>query len=370
MDFESRKAELFAEVVAEFIDKMSDAEINVYKNILSVRSQMPEEIYEFNEDGSINFKNCAWLARNYPEEYLGLSEDEVTSEDIQDFVDDCGYFDSIDELVNSDLSWFLDLDATAIKNEVNKRLNKELADDGTELVESVEIHDTLNPKIWTDENKLIPEVRDKIIRIAKEFKDQLTYDNVALKVIDIWLLGSNANYNYNEDSDLDIHLIADESFDCHDKHLPIIYQAYKTLFNRKYHITIKGIDVELYVENKDQLTNVSSGIYSLKKGWIRKPSRYQIPDIDQNAVDEMFNRWENRYFDITLNPTLDKIDNYIDDIYDLRINSIKEDGEFGIGNLVFKEIRRFGYLEDLKNLRTDLMTKELSLESLNTNEDD
>ena len=50
------------------------------------------------------------------------------------------------------------------------------------LNEDVELHDQLNPKIWTDENKLIPEVRSKIIQIANEFKSQLKQDGVDLKI--------------------------------------------------------------------------------------------------------------------------------------------------------------------------------------------
>lgn len=230
--------------------------------------------------------------------------------------------------------------------------------------ESVEIHDELNPKIWTKENELIPEVRAKILQIVDKFKNQLAVDGVDLKIEDIYLLGSNANFNYNEDSDLDIHIIADESFDCSEEHLNIIYNCYKALFNKKYDINIKGINVELYVENKDKLTNISAGIYSFKDGWIRTPSRYKIPDFDQNAIDQGVKIWEDKYFDITLDPTVKKVDEYLDSIYELRKESIQKDGEFGTGNLVFKEIRRLGYLDDLRELKIELTSQELSLESL------
>lgn len=232
------------------------------------------------------------------------------------------------------------------------------------LNEAVEIHDELNPKIWTKEKELIPEVRAKILQIVDKFKSLLAVDEVELKVDDIYLLGSNANFNYNEDSDLDIHIIADETFDCSQEHLKTIYDCYKALFNNKYDINIKGINVELYVENKDKLTNVSAGIYSFKDGWIRSPSKFKIPEFDQIAVDRGVKLWEDKYFDITLNPTVKKIDDYLDSIYELRKESIQKDGEFGEGNLVFKEIRRLGYLDDLRELKIQLTSQELSLESL------
>lgn len=232
------------------------------------------------------------------------------------------------------------------------------------LEEAIEIHDTLNPKIWTEEKELIPEVRAKILQIVDKFKSQLAVDGLELKIEDIYILGSNANYNYNEDSDLDVHIIADESFDCSEKHLEMIYNCYKALFNNKYNITIKGINVELYVENKDNLSNVSAGVYSLKDGWIKNPAEYQIPEINQLNIDKGVQLWEDRYYAIVQNPTIKKIDEYFDEIYDLRKESIKNEGEFGEGNLVFKEIRRLGYLTDLKELKTELTSQELSLESL------
>ena len=231
--------------------------------------------------------------------------------------------------------------------------------------EAIEVHDSLNPKLWDAENNLKEDVKSKIILIVDEFVKHLKADNLELKVYDIWLLGSNANYNYNEDSDLDVHIIADESFDCSEKHLEIIYNAYKALFNNRYEITIRGINVEIYVESKDNLTNVATGIYSLKDGWIRKPSKYAIPEIDSFELDKRVNEWENKYFEITQDPTLDKIDKYIDDIYDIRKKSIKEEGEFGLNNLVFKEIRRRGYLAELKELRNKKLAQNLSLENLN-----
>ena len=57
-----------------------------------------------------------------------------------------------------------------------------------------------------------------------------------------------------------------------------------------------------------------------------------------------------------------EIENYIEDIYDLRKTSIAKDGEYGIGNLVFKEIRNLGYLDNLKKLKNALKSKKFSLE--------
>ena len=58
------------------------------------------------------------------------------------------------------------------------------------------------------------------------------------------------------------------------------------------------------------------------------------------------------------------IDNLIEDIYNLRKEGMEEDGEYSIKNLIFKEFRNLGYLDNLKELRKKEISKELSLESL------
>lgn len=76
------------------------------------------------------------------------------------------------------------------------------------------------------------------------------------------------------------------------------------------------------------------------------------------------------------NSQITEIDKYLEDIYNLRKEGLASDGQYGIKNLVFKEIRNKGYLDKLKDLKNELIGKELSLESLrvepaaNTVEDD
>lgn len=63
---------------------------------------------------------------------------------------------------------------------------------------------------------------------------------------------------------------------------------------------------------------------------------------------------------------VDKIDDLLEDIYNLRQEGMKEEnGEYSIPNLIFKEFRNLGYLDNLKELRKKEIDKELSLENLN-----
>lgn len=59
---------------------------------------------------------------------------------------------------------------------------------------------------------------------------------------------------------------------------------------------------------------------------------------------------------------LSKIESLINDLYELRKTSIEEGGEYSIGNLIFKEFRNKGYLDNLKDRMRELINKELSLE--------
>ena len=230
------------------------------------------------------------------------------------------------------------------------------------LEEKVEIHNTLNPKIWKDD-ELLPEVKEKIEQITDLFLDKLADSEIDIDVEDIYVLGSNANFNYSDESDLDVHIIADSKFNCDQDHLTKLYQAYKSIFNDKYDIKINGINVELYVELDNNLSAAknSKGIYSIHSGWVKKPDIYEVPEIDEAAVEEQTAEWESRYLNIIKNPKIEDVTKYLDDIYDLRINSIQKDGEFGIGNLVFKEIRKLNYLQDLRDLKIKLETEALSL---------
>ena len=98
-------------------------------------------------------------------------------------------------------------------------------------------HNTeLNPKLW-DNNKLIPEVRLQLMKIARHFADYLKVERLNLR--DITISGSNASYGYSDNSDLDLHLVAD--VDSPEK--AELYDAKKNVYNSRYNIKIKDIDV-------------------------------------------------------------------------------------------------------------------------------
>ena len=242
-----------------------------------------------------------------------------------------------------------------------------------ELKETVEKHDTLNPKLFDGEH-LKDEVREKILKIVDKFTEDLEEDGIRIVIKDIVLIGSNVSYNYTKDSDLDIHIIADtSSLHCPDHLYPLIYSAYRSMFNKKFDISFFGIPVELFVETED-IATISNGEYSVKDNeWIKEPDKDTIPEYDLASLNASVEDWKNRAGELISDiktgalsgdEAHDAINEYIESIYTLRKEGLHATGEYGTENLTFKEIRNLGLLDELKDLKNEVTAKQLSLEGL------
>ena len=192
------------------------------------------------------------------------------------------------------------------------------------LTEGIKTNEELNPIIWDSDFTMKTEVRNKLLSIADEYiasSDILKKDDI----IDIELLGSNANYNYHPKSDIDLHLVVNMEDISSDPALAqIANNLEKANFNTKYNLGIKGIDVELYVEDVNAGT-MSNGIFSvLENEWIKKPEKVIYPDYDSN--DEYINlmtTWRDRAKSVLENAITSKEPKqFIDSLYNL-VNSLK-----------------------------------------------
>ena len=224
------------------------------------------------------------------------------------------------------------------------------------LLEALEVHNKLNPKLWNEDNTLKTEVYQKLYDISQEF---LKFIEIPLNVIDIEIVGSNASYNYNETSDIDLHIIVNSEVNYVEPEiLRTLYNARKGSFNDNYDLSIEGIPVELYIEDvKDG--NATNGRFSLSKNeWVKfpEPITYEIPNISEN-LDKYLDKC-----DEALNTTdPDVIIDLINEIYMMRKLGLAEEGEASIGNLTFKELRSMNMLQLLKDKYYELRSKDLSL---------
>lgn len=207
---------------------------------------------------------------------------------------------------------------------------------------SIAYHTELNPAVWQGDGLRV-DVRYKLLQIAQRFIEYLEVPN--FKLVDVVLRGSLANYNYTIYSDFDLHLITnyrDLGCDITEQY----YMAKKTLWNDQHDITIKGHEVEAYVEDVGAAT-VSGGTYSiLDDKWIRKP-KYDPPEVDEAAVN---NKVRDLMAQINLavgSGDCGEMNRLKDKIKNMRQSGLAQGGEFSVENLAYKVLRNKRSLDKL-----------------------
>lgn len=244
-----------------------------------------------------------------------------------------------------------------IENAIFNALHKDKEEYFQGLDEALELHDVLNPVLWENE-ALRSDVASALLKIANTFVDGLGFP---LNVVDIRIVGSNASYNYNKDSDIDLHIITNFELNyVDDIILQQLYNNEKNSFNNKHDIKVKGIPVELYVEDIRSM-NATNGSYSLlDNDWIKfpQPMNYTIPDYSVELEEEL-----DRAEEALLSDSSQKIKEEINHVYLMRRDGLASEGEVSKGNLVFKELRNMGILKTLAERFYELESIELSLES-------
>jgi hypothetical protein len=222
---------------------------------------------------------------------------------------------------------------------------------------NIAYHDTLNPEVWKGD-ELRVDVRYKLLEIAKRFIEYLEVPNFKLE--DVILRGSLVNYNYTQYSDFDLHIVTDFStLDCDITEQ--FYLAKKRIWNDEHDITIKGHEVELYVEDKDA-KNVSEGTYSvLDDKWLRVP-KYRQPDIDDRAVSAKARDLMTQITRAIKAGSVEDITRLQDKIKAMRQAGLDANGEFSTENLAFKIVRNKGYLDKLYKNKNSKFDQELSLD--------
>ena len=144
------------------------------------------------------------------------------------------------------------------------------------IITSFGVQEELNPKIWDNpddapKSHMKLEIRDQLEEIAEEF---IKFVNVDMFVQDIIITGSLCNYNWSEYSDVDLHIIVNfDDFGEQKELYTELFKLKKTLFNSSHNITIKGFEVELYIQDENE-PHVSTGVYSvLNDEWNVKPEK-------------------------------------------------------------------------------------------------
>lgn len=237
-----------------------------------------------------------------------------------------------------------------------------------EPIKSFHIKDELNPKVWED-FEIDPEIREQLLKIGEDFYEGYEFE---ADVMDIVLVGSLCNYNWSEKySDFDLHIIInyldiDENYDLVKKTCDYA----KKIWNDQHDIVIKNYEVEIALQDiqdlKDSIkTGKMGGVYSLLENkWIKKPKKIEfepdedlisekaksimmiVDDIEEEAEEDKYKSFE------------EKITKVWKKIKDLRKRGLEEGGEYSIGNLVFKLLRRNNYISKIIELKSKTYDKQ------------
>jgi hypothetical protein len=240
------------------------------------------------------------------------------------------------------------------------------------IISSFDVKDELNPTIWNNPDDptiavMKEDIRLQLIEISNKFIEFLDYD---IFTQDITMTGSLSNYNWSEFSDIDLHIMYDFNERGDEKELyKDLFKLKKTLFNSTHDITVKGYEVELYVQDINE-PHVSTGVYSvLFNEWVIEPSKEEV-NINQKIIKDKVSQWED-IIDLViddveesnddLETSLGKIKKVKDKLKKYRGCGLEKEGEYSYENLVFKYLRRNGYIQKLFDFQNNITDKRLSL---------
>ena len=247
-----------------------------------------------------------------------------------------------------------------------------------EPIKSFYLKDELNSKLW-EGFEIDSEIRENLLKIGQDFFETI---DIECEVKDIALCGSLCNYNWSEKySDYDLHIIID--YKDIDDNLELVEKFCdyaKKQWNMQHDITLKGYEVEVAIQDeKDLKTAISSGrmggVFSLMNNkWIKKPEKVEfIPDEKilekkATAIMDVVDEIESEVDEDKYSTFKEKIDSIWKKIKKQRQSGLEEGGEYSVGNLLFKLLRRNGYVSKIMELKKYAYDKQF--ESINEWYDD
>lgn len=230
---------------------------------------------------------------------------------------------------------------------------------------SFNIKKNLNPKFWKN-GLLDSRIRIKLLDIADDFIDFLGVDWV--KPEDITITGSLANYNWNEKhSDIDLHILMDFSkVDERTDFVENYFISQKNIWNDEHKdLKIFGFPIEVYVQDIKQ-KHTSNGVYSIEKNeWVTEPKREKLAKTKVNKqnikkevskytikIDKLVEKFKTAKNDeYKLRKLYEKASALFDEIKKVRRKDLNNSGnEINEGNIIFKALRRLGYIDKIDKI--------------------
>lgn len=220
-------------------------------------------------------------------------------------------------------------------------------------------NETLCPYLWDAAKHLDPKVRANLLQMAYDFYEKTKFP---APIIDVYFMGSAANYNWNAESDVDVHVIIDYT----KLQMPpeAATKAVKTAaqqWNAEHNVIVKGHKVEMNLQNFAEQKPYVTGIYSLVKDqWIRKPFKMPLR-IDRNVLKIQYGAMKG-YVQNALNSKdrekMKAAKKYLDAYRQYGLDTY---GELSYENLVFKILRSRGLIKQLKDGIVSVYDQEMSV---------
>ena len=183
------------------------------------------------------------------------------------------------------------------------------------------------------------------------------------------MTGSLSNYNWSSFSDIDLHVLIDfDSVNIDKKVLRELFNAKQGMWNSLHDIEVYGYEVELYAQDANE-PHFSTGVYSVMNNeWLVSPNRIEDTFDDNKLLQksltwmDMIDGVERKSYLQDSEETLKMIQKIKDKLKKFRKCGLEDKGEFSYENLVFKFLRRNGYLGKLSELKNKITDDTLSLE--------
>jgi hypothetical protein len=221
-------------------------------------------------------------------------------------------------------------------------------------------NETLAPELWDASQHLDPKVRMNLLQMAYDFYGKT---NLPAPVLDVYLMGSIANYNWTKDSDVDVHVIINYTqLQMPEKTAIKTVKTAGAQWNIEHEVIIKGHKVEMNLQNATEQKPYVTGIYSLVKNqWIRKPFKMS-PQVDRNILKVQYQSmrgYVQNALDSRDREQMKAAKKYLDAYRQYGLDTY---GELSYENLVFKILRVRGVIKKLKDGIVAVYDKAMSVD--------
>jgi hypothetical protein len=224
-------------------------------------------------------------------------------------------------------------------------------------------NDTLCPALWDEQMHLDPEVRLNLLKMAQDFYEKTKF---TAPILDVYLMGSIANYNWTPDSDADVHVIIDfTQLQMPNETASKVAKSAGAQWNLEHNATVKGHKVEINIQSVKAEKPHVTGIYSLMKdAWIRKPTHMDVK-VNKPLIQVHYSEIKKYVEKAIQSGDREQMKTAKDYLDDYRQHGLDTAGELSTQNIVYKILRAKGLIKTLKDSIVAAYDDEMSVDEVN-----